>query len=118
MSKKYDNDSGRRKVKFLLCSMILAGSPALASQQTGTVTLVSAATGSSPYAFAVTGMRTTKPSCATDDVWMIESPAGDSSKAMFSEALSAQLAGRTIFVMGTGTCTTIPNREDASYINV
>lgn len=96
----------------------LSLSPAFASQQTGNVNMVTSSNNNGGFGFSAVGTRTTKPACATDDLWIIPYPTTDTSKAIYAEALSALLTGRTVYIAGTGTCTAQPTREDVAYLNV
>lgn len=108
------------KIHVFFAGMAMLGSiaaPLQASEQTGTVTQVSSAPGNGASGFGLAGTRTTKPSCATDNLWMIPTPAGDGSKATFAQVLSALMSGKTVQVVGTGACSTVSSREDVAYIN-
>jgi hypothetical protein len=96
-------------------ALLCAPTPVLASQQSGTVALVatSNAAPNAPDGIVLSGTRTAKPACATDDVW-----AATSAKT-FSLALSASLASRSMTIVGTGACNASqPNREDIGYVTI
>jgi len=100
-----------------VCGALLMSSPALASSQSGTVGYVVADNNGAPGVFSVNGARTTKPACATDDFWAIANPTTDSAKAMYATILTAQIAGRQVNVVGTGTCNSVQTtRENVSYV--
>lgn len=100
-----------------LCAVaFISTAPASASDQTGPVNWVGL-DNTSPYAFTLTGSRTAKPACATDDAWVIVGPSTDQAKAMLAGVLSAYGTGRTIQATGTGTCdATAPTREKILFI--
>lgn len=95
---------------------LAASGGALASDQTGPVSWVGL-DNTGPYSFALIGTRSTKPACATDDAWAIIGPTTDSSKSMLSGVLTVYGTGKTMQVVGTGTCdATSPTREKVLYI--
>jgi hypothetical protein len=91
---------------------------ACASQQTGQVKQVALFSDATPNGvFMTNGSRTAKPACATDDLWVVPSPTTDNAKALISGLLSAYLSGKTVYVVGTGSCdVNQTNREDIAYI--
>lgn len=100
-------------VRFMIVASICMPAPVLASQQSGTITLVATSNTTGPDGIIMSGTRTAKPACATDDVW-----AATSAK-VFSVFLSAYLAGRSITVVGTGACNASQtNREDVGYVTI
>jgi hypothetical protein len=111
----------RRLEKVLataICGLAMPlATPALASSQTGLVGYVVPDNNGAPSVFSVNGSRTTKPACATDDFWAIANPTSDSAKVMYATILTAQIAGRTVQVVGAGTCNSVqPTRENVSYV--
>jgi hypothetical protein len=103
-----------RILPYLPCAALcVAHTNALASQQTGQVQVVYIADNTSPNGLSMSGARTTKPACATDDLWVFTLP------QTLSGVLSAYMSGKSISVFGTGTCGTAqPNRESVSYVTV
>jgi hypothetical protein len=111
----FTGKSGSRTLAY--CLSLASVTPAVASDQSGTVNWYASDTNTSPYAFTVVGVRTAKPACATDDAWAITSPTTDGSKALLAGVMTARVGNRTISVNGTGTCDpTSPMREKVNYI--
>lgn len=110
-----------RVVARLGAFMLLATSvvtPALAGDQSGTVTLIGG-DGGNPFVFIVSGTRTSRPACATDDAWAIPNPASDNAKGLLSLVMSAHAANKTINVHGNGLCNAnFPNREEVAWLNI
>lgn len=108
------------KKLFFLCAIAasLGNNAASASDQDGLVNWYAAEPNTSaPYAVLITGSRTTKPSCATDDAWAIINPTSDGAKVLISGVMTAKAMGQIIQVRGSGTCdATAPNREKVGYI--
>lgn len=93
--------------------------PAAASDQAGKVTDVYVSASAEASAYRVSGTRTTRPACATDDVWALENPNGDNGKALLSALLTAYSIGRNVEIHGTGTCNAVvPTRENIAYIRL
>jgi hypothetical protein len=86
----------------------------------GQITYVSVdQSASNGYIFIVSGPRSTKPACATEDGWVIVSPASDKGKAIYATILTANAADQTVTVTGTNACDTIfTTREVVSFISV
>lgn len=101
--------------RLMMAALLCTPLPALASQQSGTIALIanSNAAPAAPDGILLTGSRTAKPACATDDIWAM------TNAKTFSFALSAYLAGRSITVVGMGACNASqPNREDVGYVTM
>lgn len=110
-----------RTIFLMLISLAVLIAPlseSRASQQVGQVQQVAISAGGAPNGITMNGgTRTAKPACATDDLWDIPSPTSDSAKAVLSGLLSAYLSGKTVTVVGTGTCNAQQtSREDINYI--
>jgi len=91
--------------------------PAQASQQTGTVYSYAIPSNGSSALIMNAGTRTAIPACATDPVWSIPANAANLN-AMIAGIMTAAAQGRTIDVVGIGTCDpSFPNREMISYIS-
>lgn len=97
-------------------SVAALATPAFAGDQTGKVTLVGGDIGN-PFVFAISGTRTSTPSCATDSNWAIPAPSSDNAKALLSLVLTAFAANKTVTVHGNGGCNaTFTNREEVAYL--
>jgi hypothetical protein len=101
-------------------ALVAVPADAPASTQTGgKVTIIAVDNYGGPAAFQVTGgSRTTKPACATDDLWTIVNPATDNAKMLYAAILTAYSLGKQVTVVGTGACDPAnPVRETVAYIN-
>ena len=67
--------------------------------------------------FRQTGSRSTKPSCATIDRWVINVSTPDG-QTMAATLLMAYSLHKRISITGTGTCTTWGDTETVLYFNV
>jgi hypothetical protein len=100
---------------FILFTMAFA-TPALAGDQTGNVVLVGGDNGN-PFVFTVSGTRTSRPACATDDSWVIPSQPSDNAKGLLSLVITALASHKTIIVHGNGGCDAIfANREEVASL--
>lgn len=104
------------KRRLSLCTALVSaivGDAALASQQTGTVTLLAVANSDSPDAVVLNGTRTTPPACATDGAWSFKDA------SVISVILSAKFNNKSITINGTGACAAQhTTREEISYITI
>ena len=101
----------------IACACALLSGPAVASGQTSKVSSVGGDNSGGSYAFYLTGTRSGKPSCATDDNWSIPNPSSDNAKALLSMVLTAFAAGKTVQVQGTGACDpTAATREVVAWM--
>lgn len=112
------SSSGASLVTHEIQDRLLESNAAFASDQDGLINWYAAEPNSSaPYAVLMTGSRTAKPACATDDAWAIINPASDGAKVLISGVMTAKAMERIIQVRGSGTCdATAPNRERVGYI--
>lgn len=87
--------------------------PAVAGEQSGVITILSAQNKGWPAAVVVNGTRTNKPACATDGAWTFKDA------NLFAMLLSAYFNAKPVSITGTGACSTeFPNREEVNYINL
>ncbi|MCW2404396.1 hypothetical protein M2336_001025 [Sphingobium sp. B1D7B] len=99
----------------LYCS--LASGLALASDQVAKVNAAGADSLGGPAAFLLSGSRSGKPSCATDDAWAIPQVPSDNAKALLSLVLTAFATDKAVQVVGSGTCPTdAATREAVAWI--
>lgn len=107
-----------RKVGIALTLTFGLAAPALSSQQSGKITLV--ALGATPPAvFILDGARSSIPACATDSAWVIPPTADSTGQQLLSGILTAFAAGKTVSVVGSGTCSSLQaNREQVDYITI
>lgn len=88
--------------------------PAFASNQSGTVTLIAWADGR--FFFSLNGARTgTVPSCSCCNRWEVKSNT-DGGRALIAMILSAQGTGKSVTVLGSGSCVADTNdTEGVTY---
>ena len=99
---------------FLLLAVKIA-EPAIASQQSGTITMYTIASSGS-NAFMVSGSRTAPPACATDPYWSVPASAPNADTLM-AAVITARETGRPVTVTGKGTCDpALPTREEINWI--
>nr|WP_295238482.1 hypothetical protein [uncultured Brevundimonas sp.] len=63
------------------------------------------------------GPRTNRPSCATEDRWVIN-VATSAGQAMYAAVLTAVASGRKITVHGTGTCSFWGDTESVQFVQI
>ena len=67
----------------------------------------------------ITGMPTGRATCAAaTSYWMIPNENSETGKKLYAALLAAQLAGRSVQVMGKGTCTRWGDGEDINWVEV
>lgn len=101
--------------------LIMAAIPlsAYAGNQTGTVTMVSTDNNNGPYIFMLSGTHAAQASCATTDgYWVIPTNSNQNADRMVSTILTAFALGKSVTVIGTGTCPDNYPRELVNYIIV
>ncbi|WP_334186002.1 hypothetical protein [Novosphingobium sp.] len=92
---------------------IASSNPAVAGEQAGVITILSAPNKGGPVAVVLNGARTNKPACATDGAWTFQDA------NLFAMLLSAYFNAKPVSITGTGACTAeFPNREEVNYINL
>lgn len=115
---RMSKDLFRKKIRlFSLFVMGIISSSAFASNQEGTVVWYAADINTTPYAFVVSGARSARPACATDEAWSIPNPTTDGAKALLAGVMTARAGNRTLAVTGSGACDPAqPTREMVQYI--
>ena len=63
------------------------------------------------------GSRTARPTCATQDRWVINLST-QTGQAMYAAVLTAIASGRKIMVHGAGTCSVWGDTESITYVQV
>jgi hypothetical protein len=58
------------------------------------------------------GTRTSKPSCASFDYWLVTDEASNAGKAQLALLIAAHNAGHQVQIFGTGTCVRWPDGEN------
>ncbi len=100
---------------FIMFTMAFA-TPALAGDQSGNVVNIGG-DGGNPFVFTVSGTRTSRPACATDNSWAIPSQPTANAQGLLSLVMTAFSAGKTIIVHGNGGCDAIfTNREEVASL--
>ncbi len=65
------------------------------------------------------GTAVSRPACAAStDYWMIKDENSETGKKTYAALLAAQISGRPIRIVGSGTCTRWSDGEDISYIQL
>ncbi|MEL4391894.1 hypothetical protein [Shewanella algae] len=60
--------------------------------------------------------KSNSPACATSNYWLIKDENSAAGKSQFSQLLSAKMAGKTVFIKGTNTCSRWGDGEDINTI--
>ncbi|MBI3560770.1 MAG: hypothetical protein HY080_03545 [Gammaproteobacteria bacterium] len=104
----------QRAILMIILTSIIA--PVLASGSTGTVDAMTAHTGDAILFSA--GTHTGKPTCSTaGEEWAI-TLSTSAGKAMYALLLSAQAQGKTVTVVGAGSCSVWPDRETVLRVSI
>jgi hypothetical protein len=92
-------------IKRIIVSVLLLGvSNVFASNQTGAITRILVRTDGLHW-FYVSGDRTEKPICATNNYWIIKDEESAYGKSQMSMLLTAYSMGKTVTIQGEGNCT-------------
>ena len=59
-----------------------------------------------------------KPLCASQQGWFGMSMSDAAAKGIYATILTAHASGAILYVVGTGECTSWPNREDILYAEI
>jgi hypothetical protein len=106
------------KSRLLLVSLALISSLAHAGEQVGAIVYVRVRASDGLIHFSLTGTKINSPSCAIGSYWMIRDENSNTGKQQYAMLLAAQLAGKSISVSGSNTCTRWIDGEDANEIFV
>ncbi len=87
-----------------------------AGNQTGKITMLYARAGDNLHLVALTGARINSPDCATKGYWLIKDENSVAGKSQFSQLLAAQLAGKTVELVGDNSCTRWGDGENISIV--
>ena len=68
--------------------------------------------------FSLSGGRTPPPCAAAHGYWMIRDENSNVGKQQYAMLLAAKLSGKTVAVLGLGTCTRWPDGEDVDEIRI
>ena len=103
---------------FMGLLALMAGTSQASTTSDGVVYNVTASISTTAgYSFQATGTRTTKPECATSEVWYIPTPAAEKTRAQFAMLLTASATKQLVTVVGTGACdTSVPDRETVNTL--
>jgi Ni,Fe-hydrogenase I small subunit len=110
-----------KMVLFVMVALTLTLAYAAGGSQTGTIissSTIDQINGSNgQYILQLSGAYSNMPACNTLGGWNIraDSPGG---KALIAQAIAAQIAGRTLSIVGTGACTYTSTREDVLYMTM
>lgn len=100
---------------LLYCSLCSSG---VAMADSGGTMFRFMINGSPDFMFSTTGPRTNKPACSiAGDEWGFNAgtPAG---KAMMAALIAAQATKSTVYIVGSGKCSEVGDREKPLYISV
>lgn len=68
--------------------------------------------------FSLSGERGAKPSCATNNYWIVPNENSDYGKRVYAALLAARSSGATVDVWGSGTCTRWSDGEDVELVTL
>ncbi len=105
-------------IRFFLSAIVMVGltTPAMAGNQSGTVTAVSIDNNGGPYIFMLSGTHGSQPGCASDAYWAITNISTDNAKSMIATILTAYASGKPVYVEGAGTCPASYPRESVAFV--
>ena len=106
------------KIRWLIAILCLIVASADAGEQVGSILYVRVRMPDGLIYFALTGTKVNAPGCATGSYWMIRDENSNTGKQQYAMLLAAQLAGRSIAVIGLNTCARWADGEDAGEIRI
>ncbi|MBB5941857.1 hypothetical protein [Xanthomonas sp. 3307] len=107
----------RTCVAFLLALSLLPGA-ASASSVTGTIKDLSVRATDGVHYVVINGTPTQRPTCAANTTYyMIKDETSDTGKAQLAMLLSAYMAGKPVWIEGTGACTRWGDGEDVGTVS-
>lgn len=90
-----------------------------AGSQTGTIEYLRVRANDGLIYFGLNGaQKAGSPSCATNSNWIIRDENSNAGKQQYAMLLAAQLAGKTLAVVGMNSCVRWPDAEDAGEIRI
>jgi hypothetical protein len=97
---------------------VVVAVPSIAGTQTGKIVKVYARATDGVNLVYVSGSRSGRPNCATQDYWIIKDENSTTGKKQFAMLLMAQAAGRTVMLEGpgSGACTRWGDGEDIGSV--
>lgn len=100
---------------FLIASVM---TPAFAGKQTGKIDILYARAHDNLHLVSLKegSERSGHPTCATNNYWLIKDENSVTGQSQFSQLLAAQLAGKTVQIVGSNTCSRWGNGEDINTI--
>lgn len=102
--------------KFIFLIFALVSNYAIAGNQTGKITMLYARAGDNLHLVMLSGPKTNLPACATAGYWLIKDENSVAGKSQFSQLLAAQMAGKTVELVGDNTCTRWSDGENISVV--
>lgn len=110
------------KIAKLLIGLIgvVVAIPSVAGTQSGKIVKIYARATDGINLVYLSGPRTGRPACATQDYWIIKDENSTTGKKQFAMLLMAQAAGRTVMLdgAGSGACTRWGDGEDIVAVTV
>ncbi|MES2288742.1 MAG: hypothetical protein V4530_03315 [Pseudomonadota bacterium] len=109
-----------KRVFYYIAAIIsadLLNSSAFAGEVIGTVSTLNARASDNLHLVTLNGTYSgTSPSCATHNYMMIKDENSTAGKSQYAMLMSAWLAGKSVRVIGAGTCTRWSDGEDIESI--
>lgn len=102
----------------LALGLLLGSTSAGASEVQGAIIDFQARSSDGLHYLHMNGSRTTKPACATQNYFMIKDESSRAGQSQVAQILTAQATGRSILVLGSGTCTRWVDGEDIELIKL
>ena len=104
-------------MKIIFALLLAVSSYAYAGDQVGKVTKISVRQSDGLHYFYMSGSTRNRPACADGfDYWMIKDENSVAGKSQLSMLLTAYVSGKTVTVIGGGTCTRWHDGEDVNVI--
>lgn len=109
-----------KKVSIVLATLFLLGisSNSFAGSVTGPVTSIAIRASDGLVFVAIGATASGQPTCATHSYWMIKDENSNVGKQQMAAFLAAYVAGKTVTIYGTNTCTRWSDGEDVDMVVV
>ena len=105
--------------KILISLFCIVSSFTYAGTQAGTVTNIIVRQSDGLHYFYVSGTAVDRPACAAkQNYWMIKDEHSVAGKSQLSMLLTAYASGKTVKILGSGTCSRWGDGEDLNEIHL
>lgn len=104
-------------LSFAMTALFSGGAAASTTQRTIASLIARSSDGLQAVTF--NGVATTRPACAASTgYYLVKDENSTTGKTQYAQLLSAQLTGRSVYLVGTGTCTRSGDAEDILYVEI